>query len=98
VPLSSTLTTESAIWSRLLEPVHGVLSLGTARAILRLDFSQQDKERMHVLAEKAREGTLTFAEQEAIRNYEQVGNVLALMRSKARQRLKKASPSNGSAR
>jgi hypothetical protein len=46
---------------------------------------------MRVLAEKAREGTLTQAEQEAIWNFERVGIVLALMVSKAHLCLKRAS-------
>jgi hypothetical protein len=75
-----------------------MLSLEAARSLLRLDFAPEDKARMHELAAKAREGSLTGTEQEAIRNYERVGNLLALMKSKARQRLKKASQSNGSGR
>jgi hypothetical protein len=63
-----------------------------------MEFPPEDKDRMHELAAKAREGTLTLAEQQEIRNYERVGNLLALMKSKARQRLKKASHANGSDR
>jgi hypothetical protein len=81
---------EGAIWSRLLRPAGETLSPEAARSILGLEFSQEDKERMHELAAKARDGSLTDAEQEDIRNYERVGNLLALMKSKARQRLKKA--------
>ncbi len=60
--------TEGAIWSRLLEPAGKVLSLQAARSILRIQFALEDKDRMHELAAKAREGTLTPAEQEEIRN------------------------------
>jgi len=70
--------------------------LAAARSILRLEFSPQDKARMRELAGKACEGTLAANEQVEIRNYEQVGNVLALLRSQARQRLKKAGAANGS--
>src|SRR5262249_6437576 len=90
--------TQGAIWSRLLQPASKLLSLQAARSILRIEFAQEDKDRMHKLAAKAREGTLTPAEQEEIRNYERVGNLLALMKSKARQRLKKASQANNSNR
>jgi hypothetical protein len=69
--------------------------LEAARALLRLDFAPEDKERMHELAAKARDGSLTPTEQEEIGIYERVGNLLALMKSKARQRLKKASSTNG---
>ena len=91
-------TTEGAIWGRLLQPESKGLSLQAARSILRLEFATEDKERMHELAARARSGTLTTDEQEEIRSYERVGNLLALMKSKARQRLKKASHSNGSGR
>jgi hypothetical protein len=53
---------------------------------------------MHALAARAREGSLTAAEEEETRNYERVGNLLALLKSKARQRLKTASRSNGAGR
>ena len=89
--------TEGAIWRRLLWSGSKSLSVAAARSILRLEFPPEDKARMHELAAKAREGSLTPAEQEEIRNYEQVGNLLGLMKSKARQRLKKAAQSNGSA-
>jgi hypothetical protein len=90
--------TEAAIWSRLFRPAGEVLSLQAARSILRMEFTPEDTNQMHELAAKARAGTLTAGEQEAIRNYERVGNLLALMKSKARQRLKRAARVNGSSR
>jgi hypothetical protein len=80
-------STEGAIWSRPLPPAGKSLSLEAARFLLRLEFAQEDRDRMHELAAKAREGTLTPDEKEGIRNYELVGTLLALMKSKARQRL-----------
>ena len=88
--------TEGAIWGRLLQPGKTPLSLEAARSLLRLDFPPEDKERMHELAAKARDGSLSSVETEEIKSYERVGSVLALMKSKARQRLKKPSASNGS--
>jgi len=96
--LQTTRATEGAIWSRLLQPGSKGLSMQAARFLLRLEFAPPDKERMDELAAKARDGSLTPAEREEIRDYERVGNLLALMKSKARQRLKKGSPSNGSGR
>lgn len=90
--------TEGAIWHRLLRPGSKTMSLDAARSILRLDFAPEDKDRMHELAAKAREGSLTAMEQEEIGNYERVGNLLALLKSKARQRLKRNSGGNGSER
>lgn len=69
-----------------------------ARALLRLEFAPEDKVRMRELAAKARDGALTAAEQEEIRTYERMGNLLALMKSFARKRLKKDSPSSSSGR
>jgi hypothetical protein len=85
--MQTTGVTEGAIWSRVLQPGKTALSLDVARSLLRLDFPPEDKERMHALAAKARDGSLSAAEQEEIRNYERVGNLLALMKAKARQRL-----------
>jgi hypothetical protein len=87
---AAAINTESAIWSRLLRPAGRTLSVAVARALLLLDFPDEDKERMHKLAAKAREGLLTSHEQEEVANYERVGNLLALMKTKARQSLKRA--------
>jgi hypothetical protein len=46
---------------------------------------------MHELAAKAREGTLTPAEQHEAESYERIGHLVALWRSKARKSLKTAS-------
>jgi hypothetical protein len=93
-----TPSTEGAIWNRVLQPMGKALSAAAARTILQLEFPAEDKERMHELAAKARGGALTAAEQEEIRYYERVGNLLGLMKSKARQRLKSAARSSGSSR
>jgi len=99
MPTSRTMSaTEGAIWSRLLQAERQSLSLAAARSLLRLEFAPEDKARMRELAAGAREGSLTAEEQEAIRNYERVGNLLALMKSRARQRLKKMTQLNGSGR
>ncbi len=91
-------TTEGAIWNRLLQPGSATLTVQAARYFLRLAFPAADKQRMRELAAKAREGSLTAGDEEELREYERVGNLLALMKSKARQRLKKASSSNGAER
>lgn len=97
-PKHATSVTEGAIWGRLLQLQSKRLNLEAARSLLRLDFAPEDKERMHELAAKARDGSLGVEEQEEIRNYERVGNLLALMKSNARQRLKQTSSTNGSQR
>src|SRR5258705_9209175 len=76
---------ESAIWKRLLDSVGHGLSPEAARSILTLKFPQSDIDRMHELAGKARAGTLTLQEHTELDNHERVGNLLSLMKSKARQ-------------
>jgi hypothetical protein len=74
--LSASATSEAAILHRVIEPDKPTFSPTSARDILALDFSQDDKERMHELSLKAQEGTLTAEEEEAITNYERVGHLI----------------------
>jgi hypothetical protein len=80
---------EAALWGRLLDPVGADLSPEAARYILGLQFPQSDIDRMQELAERARAGVLTLEEHIEMDNYERVGHVLSLMKSKARKALKK---------
>jgi len=91
-------TSEVAIFSRILEPNQATLSAAAARALLALGFSQADKDRMRQLSAKAQQGTLTPGEQTEINNYERVGHILSLMKSKARGSLKGRPGTNGKAR
>jgi len=85
--LSNADTSEVAILSRVLEPDKPTLAPKAAHALLALDFSPADKDRMRQLSAKAGEGTLTPAEQAATDNYERVGHVLNILQSKARRSL-----------
>ncbi len=82
--MQSVSATEGAIWSRLLQAGEALTAEG-ASCILRLEFTPDDKARMRALAAKARAGSLSNEEEEAIRSYEMVGNLLALMKSMARR-------------
>src|SRR4051812_26685314 len=64
-PMQRTLSNSNdlAILSRILEPDKPNLSMEAARALLALEFSQEDKDRMRQLLAKAKEGTLTPDEQ-----------------------------------
>lgn len=66
------------------------LSPDAARSLLRLQFSDEDKGRMDELADKARQGALSIAEQAEIENYERVNNLLGILKSKARRSLKES--------
>jgi uncharacterized protein YnzC (UPF0291/DUF896 family) len=79
---------ESALWGRVLDPIATDLTPEVASYIHSLRFPQSDIDRMQKLADKAREGALTFEEQIELDNYERVGQVLSLMKSKARKSLK----------
>jgi hypothetical protein len=86
---------EAAILSRVLEPDKPMLSPEAARELLALDFSPADKDRMRQLSAKAREGTLTPAEQAETDNYERVGHLLNILQSKARRSLKRRGGADG---
>jgi hypothetical protein len=80
-------TSETAIFERLVLPSEPGLSQEAARSLLAVGFSPEDTKRLHALAEKARQGTLTPDEQQEIDNYERVGHYLAILQSKARMAL-----------
>jgi uncharacterized protein YnzC (UPF0291/DUF896 family) len=86
--VASLSTNEAALWGRLLDPIGSEASPEAARYILSLRFPPPDIERMHELAEKARAGTLTVEEHVEMDNYERVGHLLSLMKSKARKKLR----------
>ena len=87
----SPMDSDAAILSRLIEPEVENLPAEVARYLLSLDFCQSDHDRMHELAAKAREGTLTPTEQHEVESYERIGHLVALWRSKARKSLKSMS-------
>jgi hypothetical protein len=65
----------------------GQLSPAAARSLLEFGFSQQDHARMEELSAKARAGTLTTSEQVDLNTFEQLGCVLDIIHSQARQAL-----------
>ena len=64
------------------------LSSATARKFLELGFSAAHQKRFDALSAKARQGTLTPAEGRELDDFIHVGNLLAILQSKARQALK----------
>ncbi len=81
---------EAAILGRLIRPEQDDLSPEAARSILRLEFDEQDRARMHELAVRAQQGTLSAADEADLSSYRGVGRLLELMRSKARRSLRRA--------
>jgi hypothetical protein len=79
---------EAAIWARLMQAQKDELSPEAAEFLLAIDFGDSDRERMLQLAERSEGGTLTAEEQIEFDGYLHVGNLLAVMQSKARRALK----------
>jgi hypothetical protein len=82
-------TSAAAIFARLWEGDNG-LTVPVARHVLKLGFNEADKARIRELLERNREGELTDAEQEELDNFVKVGDLLAILQSKARKLLKRA--------
>lgn len=87
--MSHAVTAEAAILSRLVKPSGADFSPEAAEALLKLDFDQTDRDRMHELTVKNQEGNLTTAEEEELDSYRRIGYFVDLVRSKARISLKK---------
>ena len=81
------LNTHAAIWERVIH-FQGQVSPAAARALLKVQFSASDQERMHYLAAKAQNGTLTAKEEAELDTYERLGCLLDILHSKARGALK----------
>ena len=84
----STESSEAAIFARLWEGRTGGLTVPLARHVLKLGFGETDVARMHELARKNREGRLTPAEEAEFDNFIRVGDLLAILQSKARKLLR----------
>lgn len=67
-----------------LRDPHG-LTKEQARYLVGLCFSDEDKERMKELARKNREGEISAEELRELDSYVKVGDLLAILQSKARE-------------
>ena len=82
--------TDLAILERLIVPEKDSLPASVARYLLKLRFGRADQERMDILAEKARQGTLSADESEQIKDFERINHLVSLLKSKARRSMRKA--------
>jgi hypothetical protein len=80
---------EAELWMRILYP-EAEMSPQAASAILRLSFPKADVKRMRELSAKARDGRLTAEDHAEMDNFERVGSTLSILKSKARQVLKRS--------
>jgi hypothetical protein len=92
--LDQTISQEAAILARVIQPEQDDLSPPAAQALLKLAFTQRDRERMHELAVKNQQGTLTAQEEQELASYRRVGRLLDLLGAKARLALKKNGPTH----
>jgi hypothetical protein len=81
-------TTEAAIFARLWESFP---SPEFAQQVLKLRFSDRDTARMHELAAKNQRTALSTVESDELDNYIKIGDLLAILQSKARKYLKPVS-------
>ena len=80
----------AAIWERAMS-FDKPLTPTAARALLKVQFSALDRERMTELAAKARAGTLTSDEERETDTYERLGCTLDILHSQARRVLRSCS-------
>jgi hypothetical protein len=85
---ASVTDTGAAIWQRVFE-FQGTLSLVSARALLKLQFSDRDHALMAELSAKARAGKLSPPEQSTLDTFERLGCLLDILHSRARRTLQK---------
>jgi hypothetical protein len=78
----------AGIFARLWDAPENRMSPKVARYVLKLGFPEGDRARMHELAVKNQAGKFSAEEREELFSYVTVGNILALLQSKARRRLK----------
>ena len=76
---------EATILARILGDENGQLSQELARHILSLGFSERDKARMHDLAVRNQDDALTMEEKEELLAFGKAGDLLAILKSRARR-------------
>jgi hypothetical protein len=80
--LATMIGDEAAILDRLIRPAEKLSSAG-ARALLRLEFDEADRARMHALSVKNQADKLTTREKRELQSYLTVGLFLDLIHAKA---------------
>lgn len=83
---------EADIFSRVIDPSNPTLKPAAAKAILELGYTESDHARMARLANKSNRGKLSPAERRELEGYVFVGDILSLLKTKARLSLQKRSP------
>lgn len=77
-------TNEATIWARLIESQPDGLTAEAAHYLIGFRFGENDQNRLQELAESSQAGTLTEDEAREFDSYLHIGNLLAVIQSKAR--------------
>ncbi|SRR5579883_106159 len=80
---------EITILARILSNGKAV-PLAVARQLLKFGFSDEDKARVHELADRNQSGSLSTKERQELRSFANAGCLLGILHSKARQALKRS--------
>jgi hypothetical protein len=80
---------EPAIWARLMQTPGDELSPESAAYLLSIRFAESDVDRVRQLADRSETGELTDEERAEFDSYLHVGNLLAVIQSKARLALRR---------
>lgn len=81
-------TNQTEILSRSFD-LHGDrMSPDAAQFIMSIELDEQDRQRLDELAEKARQGSLSEAEETDLEEYRRAGRLMEMMKLKARMVLK----------
>jgi hypothetical protein len=85
------IETEVDVWLRILYP-GGKMTPQSARAVLNIKLSTQDKRRLRMLLQKGNAGTLSPEEEKELDGFERAGDMLAILQARARGVLKSNKP------
>lgn len=78
-------TNQADIFRRVLEHQRGAMTPAVAQYFLQLELPDDDRTRLDELAAKARQGTLSAAEEADLDEFRRVGRLVELMKLKARK-------------
>lgn len=83
---------EAHIWARLMQAQRDDPPQEVAQYLLSIGFAERDRDRMQQLADRSESGTLTDEERAEFDSYLHIGNLLAVIQSKARIALRRNAP------
>lgn len=78
---------EADIWERIIYP-RGAMSKEAAQRILELAFTDEDRARMHSLAERNRRGEISDDDEAKLDHFWRVGTLLSILKVRARRILR----------